>query len=219
MMYLSRVEVNPRRRDTMKALMSPEIIHAAVMASFPAIQKDSSDRVLWRVDNLDPSTYILVQSKVKPDFTHIIEQFGWPASGQHWDTVEYDSFLSDINAGDIRKFRIRANPTRSVSQGGGKGTRGKVCQHITAEQQLQWLIDRSKKCGFSVEGPNLQANIISRDNLKFRNKNNTISLGAAVFEGILKVEDAEAFINTIENGLGRAKAYGFGMITISRAIK
>lgn len=219
MMYLSRVEVNPRRRETMKALVSPEMVHASIMASFPAMQKEGDDRVLWRVDNLDPATYILVQSQIKPDFTHIVEQFGWPESGQKWETVEYDSFLMGIKDGDIRRFRIRANPTRSVTQSDGKSSRGKVCQHITAEQQLQWLFDKSKKCGFSVEGPGLDAKIMSRDNLKFRNKNNYITLAAAVFEGTLRVEDARAFVDTVKSGLGRAKAYGFGMITISRAIE
>lgn len=219
MMYLSRVEINPRRRDTMNALLSPEILHAVVMASFPAMEKEGDDRILWRIDTLEPSTYILVQSPIKPDFTHIVEQFGWPESGQKWSTVDYEHFLLNIKDGDLRRFRIRANPTRSVMQKDGESTRGKVCQHVTAEQQLRWLIEKTKKCGFSVEGPGLDVNIVSRDNLKFKRKNNNITLAAAVFEGILKVEDAELFVDTIKSGLGRAKAYGFGMITISRANK
>ncbi|MDY0247399.1 MAG: type I-E CRISPR-associated protein Cas6/Cse3/CasE [Methanosarcina mazei] len=218
-MYLSRVEINPRRRDTMQALASPEVLHATVMASFPAMQKEGNDRILWRVDELDPSTYVLVQSQIKPDFTHIIEQFGWPESGQRWDTVEYDNFLMGIKDGDVRKFRIRANPTRSIKQSDEKNARGKVCQHITAEQQLQWFIEKSRKCGFSVEGPGQDVKIMSRDNLKFRNKNNCITLAATVFEGTLRVEDASTFVDTIKNGLGRAKAYGFGMVTVSRAIE
>lgn len=219
MMYLSRVEINPRRRDTMSALASPEILHATVMASFPVMEKEGNERILWRIDTLDPSTYILVQSMIKPDFTHIVEQFGWSESDQKWDTVDYERFLLNIKNGDIRRFRIRANPTRSIMQKDGKSTRGKVCQHVTANQQLQWLIEKSKMCGFSVEGPELNVNIVSRDTLKFKKKNNTVTLAAAVFEGTLKVEDAKLFVDTIKSGLGRAKAYGFGMITVSRVNK
>lgn len=218
-MYLSRVEINPRRRGTMKALESPEVVHAAVMASFPAMDKEGNERVLWRIDRLEPSAYILVQSQIKPDFTHIVEQFGWPESNQHWDTLEYDHFLSNIKDGDVRRFRIRANPTRSVMQKDGKSARGKVCQHITAEQQLGWMIEKSEKCGFAVNSPGLSVKIISREDLKFRHKNNSISLTAVVYEGILKVEDAKKFVSIVETGVGRAKAYGCGMITVSRAIE
>lgn len=218
-MYISRVEINPRRRDTMSALVSPEILHAAVMASFPSMEKEGNDRILWRIDILGPSTYILVQSNIKPDFTHIVEQFGWPESDQKWDIVDYERFLSNIKNGDMRRFRIRANPTRSVMQKDGKSTRGKVCQHVTVDQQLQWIVEKSKKCGFSIEGPGLNVDISSRDTLKFKKKNTTVSLAAAVFEGTLKIEDAKLFVDTIKSGLGRAKAYGFGMITVSRANK
>lgn len=218
-MYLSRVEVNPRRRDTMKALKSPEIIHAAVMASFPTLGREGNDRVLWRIDRLGPSEYILVQSQIKPDFTHIVEQFGWPESDQQWDTLNYDDFLNNIRKGDVRRFCIRANPTRSVMQNDSKSKRGKVCQHITVEQQLGWLVERSEKCGFTVNDSNLSLKITERENLRFKNKNNNISLTVVVYEGILRVEDPKLFLDAIGGGIGRAKAYGCGLMTVSRAVE
>ena len=71
-MFLSRVEINPYRRDTASVLSDPQRIHAAVMASFPALSPGSdTDRVLWRVDRLGPSTYIIVQSSRRPNFCQI----------------------------------------------------------------------------------------------------------------------------------------------------
>ena len=149
-MYLSRVELNEYRRDTMRAMASPQVMHAAVMASFSAFDKDSGERILWRTDRVGKALYLLVQSDARPDFTHIVEQFGRPASGQTWDTIGYDDHLEKIIEGSVWRFRLRANPTYSVMEG---GKRGKVCHHVTAEQQMKWFLDRSEKCGFDQEVP------------------------------------------------------------------
>jgi len=218
-MYLSRVEINPRRRDTIKALSSPEVIHAAVMSSFPTIGREGGDRILWRIDELGPSTYILVQSSSKPDFTHIIEQFGWPDSEQQGETQDYTDFLFNIREGDIRNFKLRANPTRSIMEEKSSGKRGKVRQHITAEQQLKWLFEKSEKCGFTLDSSETGAQIVKREDLRFKNKNNNISITAVSYEGTLKVNNTDEFIQSVKNGIGRAKAYGCGMLIVSRAIE
>ena len=71
-MYLSRVELNEYRRETMRAMASPQVMHAAVMASFPAFEGDAGGRILWRTDRVSKALYLLVQSEIRPDFTHIV---------------------------------------------------------------------------------------------------------------------------------------------------
>ena len=93
MMFLSRIEINIYRKETRKALDSPQIMHAAIMASFPSFEQNENQRVLWRIDRLGSSTYVLIQSKIKPSLSHMIDQFGWPESGQKWETLDYDPFL------------------------------------------------------------------------------------------------------------------------------
>lgn len=213
MIHLSRVEINLRRFETMKALSSPEIMHAAVMSSFPAMSGDN--RPLWRIDGVGECVYIIVQSRTKPDFTHIVEQFGWPASDQKWDSLDYGPFLSRIEEGKVYRFRLRANPTKSVWNG-VKGSRGKVCDHITAEQQLQWLRTKAGRCGFSIsERDTTGASIVKREVLRFKSKGNSVTISVVTFEGFLKVTDREAFLKSIECGIGRAKAYGCGMLSVS----
>lgn len=211
-MYLSRVELNEYRRETMRAMASPQVMHAAVMASFPAFEGDAGDRILWRTDRVGKALYLLVQSEMRPDFTHIVEQFGRPASGQTWDTVEYDVHLDKMVEGSVWRFRLRANPTHSVMDG---GKRGKVCHHITAEQQMKWLLDRSARCGFSLEPAEegLGAEIVQREVKRFSREGRTVTLSVVTFEGVLKVTDSEAFRKTMASGIGRAKAYGCGLLT------
>lgn len=210
-MYLSRVELNEYRRDTMKAMASPQVMHAAVMASFPAFDADAGERILWRTDRVGKALYLLVQSEQKPDFTHIVEQFGRPASGLTWDTVCYDAHLGKMVDGSVWRFRLRANPTHSVMEG---GKRGKVCHHITAEQQLNWILERSEKCGFSLESEDgLGVEIVQREIKRFPRKDRTVILSVVTFEGVLKITDSELFKQTMASGIGRAKAYGCGLIT------
>jgi len=37
-----------------------------------------------------------------------------------------------------------------------------------------------------------------------------------IFEGSLEVTDRDLFVKTVSEGIGRAKAYGCGMITIAK---
>lgn len=219
-MYLSRVEVNANRRKTMEAITSPQIMHAAVMSSFPSIRDSEKERILWRMDKLGPSTYLLVQSQTVPDFSHIVDQMGWPESKQKWDTLDYNPFLSKIDRGQEWRFRLKANPVFSAPNPGGP--RGKVVAHVTAEQQMDWMIGKSSKCGFSIaksgndsESPALE--IKYRETKKFNRAGKTITISMVTYEGVIVVEDADLFIKSIKNGIGRAKAYGCGMMTVTRS--
>ena len=215
-MFLTRLEINPRRVETMRLLSSAEVAHASIMAGFPAFGRDQG-RVLWRIDNIGYSTYILIQSDLSPDLTHMVQQFGWPESDQRWDTVDYDGFLDSIESGELRKFRLTANPVRSVPSG-KPGVRGKVCHHITAEQQMSWLIKQSSNSGFSVDptkDDRCSATITSRKLDKFKRGDRTVTLSKVTFEGVLRVEDPQIIRDSIRNGIGRGKAYGCGMLSLS----
>jgi CRISPR system Cascade subunit CasE len=42
-----------------------------------------------------------------------------------------------------------------------------------------------------------------------------VELGVAVFEGALTVTDAGRFVAALSQGIGRAKAYGCGLLTVA----
>jgi CRISPR system Cascade subunit CasE len=200
-------------------ISSPQMMHATVMASFPSF--NMGGRVLWRIDNLGPSTYAIVQSDEKPDFHHVVDQFGWPASDQRWDTIEYDGFLNNIADGQIWRFRLMANPTHSISDMSQYESRGKVMAHMTVDQQKKWLIDRSQKLGFIIENasqdikePALE--IRQNEVKRFSHGNEHITFNAVTFEGILRVDDRELLVSSMKKGIGRAKGYGCGLLTVAR---
>lgn len=201
----------------MTALASPQKLHAAVESSFPPDLSEKS-RKLWRVDRLGNDMYLLVLSNGKPDFSHIIEQFGWPGAEQKWETKSYIHLLERIEAGQRWQFRLRANPVHSVKQTGDlqaqePAKRGKVYAHVTVSQQENWLLERAAKCGFKLQEGSFR--VVQQEVRRFWRQQKPVTLGIATFEGTLEVSDAALFLRTLACGIGRAKAYGCGLLTIA----
>ena len=215
-MYLSRVELNTSRKSTLTTLASPQKMHATVENSFPTSLGDKK-RNLWRIDKLGNALYLLVLSDGKPDFTHIVEQCGWSHSEQNWETKDYTPFLESIKTGQRWQFRLRANPVRSVrqtdtSQKQEFANRGKVYAHVTVQQQEHWLLERAVNYGFSLQEGSFH--VVQHEVRQFMRQGNRVTLGTATFEGILEVESVELFSHALTQGIGRAKAYGCGLLTI-----
>lgn len=213
-MYLSRVKLDPNRRETMRALASPQLLHGAVEQSF----NGSRQRTLWRVDRLGDAYYLLVLSAVQPDLTHVAMQFGSQTDRSLCETRNYDQLLARLTAGQSWQFRLRANPVHSLPRGKpGASARGKIVAHVTPEHQKEWLLKRAAALGFSLQSDRFD--VVHIQWMKFRKRkdsNREVSLSVAVFEGVLSITDAELFRRTLTQGIGRAKAYGCGLLTIAR---
>lgn len=212
-MYLSRVELDESRRQTMRALAVPQKLHGAVEAAFPGERR----RRLWRLDRLRGKLYLLLLSEDQPELSGIAEQFG-PVSGtKPAETRNYDVVLQRIVPGSVWQFRLTANPTKSCATKGQPGTRGKVLAHCTVEYQKQWLLERAEKHGFRLLPDDFT--VTNSRWLHFAKGNaqgRPVSLLAVTYEGVLQVTDTERFTELLTHGMGRGKAYGMGLMTIIR---
>ena len=208
-MYMTRMELDPCRRDTVRALASPGMFHGAIESAFPGERR----RRLWRVDELNGRSYLLLVSGEEPDLTRAAEQFAPPGAG--WETKNYQPFLNALADGGVWRFRLAANPT--ISAPSHSQARGKVYAHVTAAQQKNWLLTRAEKHGFSLSDETFD--ITRRGVLSFRKEaqQRPVTLGVCVFEGLLTVTDALLLRKALTEGIGRGKAYGQGMMTLVRA--
>jgi CRISPR system Cascade subunit CasE len=116
---------------------------------------------------------------------------------------------------------LRANPVHSVKDGANASSRGKVYAHVTVEQQKGWLSQRAQSCGFMLKeedsGEGRESfDVTQSDQLRFRRQDKFVTLGVATFEGVLRVTDTALFVKALTEGIGRAKAYGCGLLTIIR---
>ena len=207
-MYLSRIELDTASRETARVLASPQLMHGAVEQSFQGERK----RRLWRVDWLDGKCFLLVLSEDRPDFTALAKQYGFPGTDPAWETKDYGKLLERISPDQPWRFRLKANPVRSVKENDAPG-RGKVTAHVTPEQQKQWLIKRAEDCGFSLCADAF--GVVHTQWLKFnKGDDREVTLRMATFEGVLTVTDPERFRDALLSGIGRAKAYGCGLMTV-----
>jgi CRISPR system Cascade subunit CasE len=220
-MYLTHFALNPARRGTHKLLGSPQVMHAAVLSSFApqttlTASEEGSARVLWRIDRITKTCASLyISSPEKPDLTHLVEQAGWPTT-QTWQTRDYTPLLDRLNSGQRWGFRLKANPVHAVRVVEGKRT--KPLGHVTAAQQENWLTTRVHKFGFSLstsaaDTPDLV--IHDRETVRFSRQGGTVTLTTATFDGILDITDAAALRTALMTGIGRAKGYGCGLLTLA----
>jgi CRISPR system Cascade subunit CasE len=222
-MYLTRMQLNGRRRDARRLLSSPHALHAAVQAGFPDARAAEAGRVLWRLDSYGPHRILLyVVGPARPDFTHLVEQAGWPTT-QAWDTREYDPFIGSLRAGQRWQFRLAANPVHSARRAGWNET--KPLAHVTVKQQEQWLLDRCEQHGFRPAPsavvpdaggqPEPDLAVVGRATHRFQRGQGRVTLATATFEGHLLITDAEALRGALCHGIGRGKAYGCGLLTLA----
>ena len=207
-MYLSRVEIDSQNRKKIKDLTHLGAYHNWVESSFPnECDGNIRSRKLWRIDMLKGKKYLLLVSEEKPDI-ECFEKYGVSGSG---NTKSYDKFLEAIQEGLIYRFRVTLNPVKAISQGVGK--RGRVVPEITADQQLRYLESRAARLGFEL--PAGQYQIVERGWESYKKQGQKlIRLSKATYEGILKVTDKVVFRSTLTEGIGKKKAYGFGLLTV-----
>jgi CRISPR system Cascade subunit CasE len=175
--------------------------------------------VLWRVDRgQDHSTQLFISSPLPPDLTHLVEQAGWPTT-HTWDTRDYRPLLDRLVEGQRWAFRLTANPVRHVRID-DSDAQTKPHGHVTADQQLGWLLSRTEALGIDVYFKSDGApTVLVRDRrtIRFGRNGSTVTLVTATYEGIVHIADAERLRQALVNGIGRAKGYGCGMLTLAPA--
>lgn len=221
-MFISRCEINPAKRQARKLLGSPQAMHAAVMSCFPRSQSDEVGRILWRIDENNGAQFLLIVSSVKPDLSVIEEQAGWVTSSTA-EYKKYGPFLDQIEDGQFYHFRLTANPVHHVRRENGRSQR---LGHVSVRHQEQWLLDRMGRYGFTIpqvdrgedaEDATYSFAVNERGKRSFSRRaerGRRVTLTTATFEGILQVTDAETLRKTMVEGIGPAKAYGCGLLTL-----
>ncbi|MGT2636517.1 type I-E CRISPR-associated protein Cas6/Cse3/CasE [Streptococcus ratti] len=208
-MHISRVEIDHTNRRKIKDLTHVDAYHGWVESSFPAeIEKSIRTRKLWRVDTIQGRNYLLVVSQGKPDLS-LLEKYGVSGSAQ---TKPYDPFLENLKPGDSFQFRVVLNPVISLSNR-DHSKRGAVKPHVTVEHQIQYLMDRSEKNGFSLHEGDFSVVERGYEVLK-KSTVKPVRLVKAVYEGVLTITDVELFRKVLTDGIGKKKAYGFGLMTV-----
>src|SRR5437868_11577161 len=116
MPYLSRIRMNPLRKQSRDLLASPRVMHSHVCAAIPTTP--DTERLLWRLDTDNAHRpYLIALTASKPDWTHLVEAAGWPnAEDEHYTIADYSPLLTQLAVGREFSFRLTANPVQNTSR-------------------------------------------------------------------------------------------------------
>lgn len=151
-------------------------------------------------------------------------------------TREYDPAL---RAGDLLRFSLRANPVRVVTDERGVKRRVDVVMHARHELLRQgvpedglpqrpllaqqagcdWLLARGEALGLEFLSQTLRADGYMQHDMRLGPsvpRKRAIRFSALDYQGVARVADAERVRAALFNGVGKAKAFGCGLLLVRR---
>ena len=198
-MYLSELHLNPRSRAARRDLGSPYEIHRTIKRAFPDGEPEGN-RLLFRVDG----GVVLVQSSMaEPDWTHLPEDYCALVRGPK-------PIAPGLARGELYAFRLHVNTTVK--------RQGKRFGLVHEEEQIAWLRRKGERGGFTL----LHAVTASHQlgdrwsGAPSHEHKTSIPHLAVRFDGVLRATDPAALLGALEQGIGSAKGFGFGLLTLAR---
>ncbi|BBG66614.1 CRISPR-associated protein, Cse3 family [Hydrogenimonas sp.] len=165
------------------------------MGGFKTYPPEKLGRVLFRLEpeRRERFANLLVQSLREPDWNHL---------PRHSVQVETKYYNPQFRKGELLTFRLRANPvvTRNKKRYG----------LIRESDQRQWLLRKKIGADWQIQ------NIIDEGRIIGKREEKSLEFKSVRYEGYLIVSDPEKLIRSCLEGIGPAKGFGFGLLSLAR---
>jgi CRISPR system Cascade subunit CasE len=207
-MYLSQLILDPRGAQTRRDLGDPYELHRTLTRAFAPRADEKPLRFLWRLEasgNNAARPRVLTQSDSPGDWgvLQALPNYLDAREGLKSKTVSLDKLL--IRDG-IYRFRLAANPTIKRN--------GKRLGLASEVEQLNWLQRQGGRHGFEIN----QTLVAEDEHLIVNRAQQTpITLRRVRLEGQLRVTDTNRLACALTSGIGPAKAFGCGLLSIAPA--
>lgn len=198
-MYLSRLLL------TGEQLHNPYEIHRTLWAAFPDAPDQTRD-FLFRVEQSSSrQAQVLVQSQRQPT-----------AEAENARLLASKSFELNMPEGSQLRFLLVANPVKTiVDEQGRLDSKGEVkkCRVplIREEEQVSWL-QRKLADAALVSMVEIEKQLP----LHFRKGGKPGKIQSYTFKGVLQVSNIPALATLLQQGIGPAKAFGCGLLSLAR---
>jgi CRISPR system Cascade subunit CasE len=220
-LVLSRLLLNPLSRHVRRDIGSVVQLHRTVMRAFPATAAEARRTygVLFRLD-LDERrgrVAVLVQSQCEPDWSSLPAGYLVESDDANPAVKSLEGLESHLSGGREFTFRLRANPTRRVST-------EMTSQRVELRgdpARVAWLRRKGEAGGFLLCCDDSGIGILVQEESKTgghhdRGKGSgRITVRPVLFQGRLRITDAGRFMQTLRAGVGPAKAYGCGLLSLA----
>ena len=206
-MYMSIIKI-----DTNQCLMvqNEELTHESLLEALGHAKRTDVD-LLYRKDKDNICVYSSLP--LRQDLLtqrHFIVQ----------NVIEVDTIYQQIQNHDIVKVFVRTSPFRKIIVHGKKNS-----PRITLsnkEERLSWMKQKLTQCGLEIVQDVFNQSLIQENGqtqIPFEHFNKQVSRGkhtikAYDYIATVKVLDKDAFLNSIQRGIGPYKSYGCGLILV-----
>lgn len=220
-MYLSLLKLNPLSRLVRRDMSDVTQMHRTVMSAFPQAEPGKNPReeygVLFRLDVFRSTGEIrlYVQSRVGPNWDNLPDSYVLGADKSSIQVRSLTAAYDRIQNGQALRFRLRANPTVKIDTKtleDGVRRNGRRVPVRGEENQREWLVRKGRECGFALRQ---LIDLRSGSVELYRDRDRNRVFQGVLYDGILVVTDADMFRETLRKGIGPAKAFGFGLMSVA----
>jgi len=226
-MYLTRVFLDPSSGKVRYDATNPDGLHKTVMRLFPDDLGPEPRRacaILHRLDESGPGRLmLLIQSLLPPNAGALPEGYVLDLARSPdlvFSGISDNPSIRDvtderrsISARDQFHFRLKANTTRKIgtkTDPEGKASNGRRVPLRGDEARLVWLKRHADAAGFTIRDVRI---------IEVAPRGRQVRMAGALFDGVLEVCDPEVFRRSVQAGVGPGKAFGFGLLSLSRVRK
>jgi CRISPR system Cascade subunit CasE len=195
-------------------------MHATLCRAFVSPEtRCPPNAILWRLEaerERAQSPRMLVQSDLPADWSRIGIGDWMVSHDAPLDLMAAGRLgLRQLSSGKHFRFRLRANP--SV-------TRDKRRQGLLQlPDQERWLARKGAHHGFALppapggdHGERFDVRVSEERMLRGRQHGgNAIRVFSVLYDGVLTVTDADAFLAALRSGIGHGKALGLGLLSVA----
>ena len=206
-LYLSRLILNPLNPGARRDAARPYDLHRTLMRG---IDGKHDERLLFRLepDSAPSGPVVLVQTETPPEWASLL------ANGYLLRADGPKAFNPVLQQGQMLTFRLWANPVKKV---GNKRIPLKRAEPKAEDDTTywQWLLRQAERAGFAVvqarDAPSPTRRVGEGRTLK---KEEIPHFGVR-FDGVLEVKNPEQVREALRHGIGPAKAFGFGLLSLA----
>lgn len=209
-MYLARLALNPRNNGARNDLNTPYDMHRTLRRAYPDGEPEEN-RLLFRIEPDRPNekgrTVFVQASDEPPDFSFLEDSAGGREPYCYkWDEPKEISL--GLREGQQLAFRLLGNATKKSD--------GKRIALTDEEEYHEWIQRKGDLHGFELLFVHDTPYWINEDKLSQDGyAKQEIPHFAVRYDGLLRVTDGELLEESVAAGIGPAKAFGFGLMSLA----
>jgi len=204
-MYLSQLLLNPRHPAARRDLADPYQMHRTLSRVYADGPDVRPGRFLWRLERAGSlsETGVLLAQSASPGHWRVLTDL--PGYVTKLDADKPYDLERWVVAGRRYRFRLTANPTVTRN--------GKRIGLLNEVQRLAWLNRQAQRGGFEIA----DAVCSYCDRIETSHGGGMqITVARVWFDGELVATEPAALRQSLQAGIGHAKALGLGLLSIAR---